>query len=174
MLNHSPGSERDHSIEEFTDCLVRLFNKAAAIEREPVDTGDGVLLFTSEIHLIDMAGRFPEESMTALAARLGITKGAVSQTAKKLEQKGYLVRAGADGDNKTVFLRLTETGWRAYHWHRTYHDAVNARLGEVFIRLPPGERARLLALLSRMEEVFDACPATRQEITTAARRLEIV
>lgn len=151
-------------MEEFMDCLVRLFNKAAAIEREPVDTGDGVLLYTSEVHLIDMAGRNPQESMSGLAARMGITKGAVSQTAKKLEEKGYLVRSNAKGDNKTVFLRLTEAGRRAFDWHRAYHDAVNARIGEVFMQMPEKEREQLLSVMARMEEVFDACPATRRKI----------
>jgi DNA-binding MarR family transcriptional regulator len=32
-----------------------------------------------------MAGRYPEEGISQIAARLDITKGAVSQTAKKLE-----------------------------------------------------------------------------------------
>lgn len=154
------------------DMLARLFSKAGAIEREPVDTGDGVHLYTSEIHLIDMAARYPQEGMSSLALRLGVTKGAVSQTAKKLGEKGYLERVNEEGDNKTVFLRLTGAGQRAYAWHRQYHDAVNSRIAGEFSRFTPDERENILAVLSRLEEVFDSCPETRRMVTERLRALK--
>lgn len=147
------------------DILTRLFNKAAIIEREPVDTGDGILLFTSEIHLIDMAGRFPDESLTALATRLGITKGAVSQTAKKLEEKGYLERINLKGNNKTVFIRLTDAGIRAFSWHRAYHAGVNDRIAHEIASLEGKDRKNLIKILLQLERIFDDCPETRRRIT---------
>src|SRR5512147_1615769 len=98
-MQENPGTGEDGNAEDFCDLMMRLFAKAERIECEPVDTGDGVLLHTSEVHLIDLAGRFPDEGISSLAARLGITKGAVSQTVRRLEEKGYVERAGRDGDN---------------------------------------------------------------------------
>ena len=146
------------------DTFTRLFNKAAQIEREPVDTGDGILLYTSEVHLLDMAGRFPGESMSALASRLGITKGAVSQTARKLEEKGFLERVNAEGDNKTVFLRLTGPGFRAFRWHQAYHAEVNRKMGKEFSKMDREEQEKIIAVLVRLEQVFDACPGIRSTI----------
>ena len=165
MLNHAGDENHDAALDAFMDTLTRLFNKAAQIEREPVDTGDGILLYTSEVHLIDMAGRFPDESMSALASRLGITKGAVSQTARKLEDKGYLERVNGEGDNKTVFLRLTGPGLRAFNWHRAYHAEVNRRIGEEFSRMDRMEQESVVAVLVRLEQVFDTCPETRRTIS---------
>ena len=172
MLNNSPRPGGSAPADRFMDQLTRLLNKAAAIEREPVDTGDGVLLYTSEIHLLDMAARYPGEGMSSLAARLGITKGAVSQTAKKLGEKGYLERFSEAGDSKTVFLRLTKAGQRAYAWHREYHAAVNRRIAGEFSRLSPDEREQVLAVLFRLEEVFDSCPETRRMVTSALGELK--
>lgn len=145
---------------EILDRLTRILNKAAAIERRPVDIGHGVLLYPSEVHLIDAAGRYPEEGVSDLAARLGITKGAVSQTAKKLEEKGYLERVRREGDGKAVLLRLTERGDEAFAWHRAYHAAVNRGIAEEMGR---DDADRLMALLARMEKLLDECPAVQAE-----------
>jgi hypothetical protein len=66
MLNKSDIPDIDPATAEFAETLTRRFNKASCIEREPVDVGHGVLLYTSEIHLIDMAGRYPGESMSKI------------------------------------------------------------------------------------------------------------
>ena len=165
MVNDFPDTGCDTTPEEFTDLMTRLFNKAALIEREPVDTGDGVLLHTSEIHLIDMAGRFPESSMTALALRLGITKGALSQTVKKLEEKGYVERIRPDGNNKTMHIRLTGTGMRAFGWHRAYHAVVNRRIALQVAGLGRNEMDAIRTMLRGLEKIFDDCPETRRRIT---------
>ncbi|HEX3002014.1 MAG TPA: transcriptional regulator [Methanoregula sp.] len=165
MLNDSIPVNNDIPAEEIMDTFTRLFNKAAAIEREPVDTGDGILLYTSEVHLIDMAGRFPEEGLSSLAIRLGITKGAISQAAKKLEEKGYLERVNRQGNNKTIILRLTHAGRRAYVWHRAYHAVVNERIAREIGGLNPDARMNFHRLLRQLEMVFDDCPETRRRIT---------
>ncbi len=158
--------------EEFMDMFTRLFNKAAIIEQQPVDTGDGILLYTSEIHLIDLAGRFPEESMSALASRLGITKGAVSQTVKKLEAKGYLERIFKKGNKKNVFIRLTGPGKNAFDWHRAYHAVVNERISREIFRGGREDSEYLWNILCRLEEIFDACPEIRHRITQEIRQQE--
>jgi DNA-binding MarR family transcriptional regulator len=159
---------------EFLDHITRILNKAAAIEREPVDIGHGVLLYPSEVHLIDVAGRYPDEGVSDLASRLGITKGAVSQAAKKLEEKGYLERARREGDGKTVLLRLTERGREAFAWHRAYHAVVNRRIAMEVARLDRADVEHLVAILARMEEILDECPAVQAEVIRQFRMADIV
>lgn len=165
MLNNPARGKSAAPAEEIMDTFTRLLNKAAAIEREPVDTGDGVRLYTSEVHLIDMAGRFPEESMSSLAGRLGITKGALSQTAKKLEEKGYLERANREGNQKTTHLRLTPSGRRAYDWHRAYHAIVNGRIAQEISGIGDHDRENLGRLLLSLEKIFDDCGENRRAVT---------
>jgi len=165
MLNKDSRTASAAAADEIMDTLARLFSKAAAIEHEPVDTGDGILLYTSEVHLIDVAGRFPEESMSSLAVRLGVTKGAISQTAKKLEKKGYLKRVNREGNNKTLFIQLTESGDKAYDWHRAYHTLVNESIAQEIITMGGRERETIQRTLLLIERVFDNCPETRRRIT---------
>jgi DNA-binding MarR family transcriptional regulator len=165
MLNDSTGESNGTDADICSDLLMRLFNKAAMIEREPVDTGDGVLLYTSEVHLIDMAGRFPEERLSTLASRLGITKGAISQTVKKLEEKGYLERTKTEGNNKTVLIRLTDAGLRVFYWHRAYHAVVNDRILQEMSDFSRKDRDNFQKILIQIEKIFDDCPETRRRIT---------
>ena len=165
MLNNSDISGVDPATAEFMETMTRLFNKASCIELEPVDVGHGVLLYTSEIHLIDMAGRFPDESMSKIALRLGITKGAVSQTIKKLEKKGYLERINAEEDYRSVRIKLTIRGMQAFEWHKAYHKKVNGRITKEISRIDKKEQKNLQKILLCLEMIFDDCPKIRTQVS---------
>ena len=164
MVNKNE-KDQEQLADEIIDDLVRIMNKAAAIEKEPVDIGHGVLLHPSEVHLIDIAGRYPDEGISRLASRLGITKGAVSQTAKRLEEKGYLERTMREGDRKTVILKLTERGGEAFAWHRTYHGITNRQIAGQLMEMNPRDIRNIRSLFLALETMFDNCPAVRAEVT---------
>ncbi len=165
MLNHYPPHDAGPDSKEIIDLFIRILNKAAAIEKEPVDIGHGTRLHASEVHLLEFCSRYPGESMTCLAGRLGITKGAVSQTAFRLEKKGCLVRTRQDGDKKTVFLYLTRKGAGAVEWHSNYHETVNRDLEEMLSSLESQDRAHIREVLRRIEAIFSRCTEAREEIS---------
>lgn len=70
MVN-KPENDSEQFAHEIVDSLVRIMNKAATIEQQPLDIGHGVLLYASEVHLIDVAGRYPDEGVSQIASRLG-------------------------------------------------------------------------------------------------------
>jgi DNA-binding MarR family transcriptional regulator len=158
-------SDSEEAATEIMDLIVRLLNKAAAIERQPVDIGHGILLHPSEVHLIDAIGRYPNKSVSGVASRLGITKGAVSQTAKRLEAKGYLERTNREGDKKTVILHLTDMGQEALAWHRLYHETVNRRMAEAIAGFGPEDAGNLRRVLTELEGMLDSCPGVRKTVT---------
>jgi hypothetical protein len=61
------------SFDEVVDSLVRIMNKAAAIEHQPLDIGHVVLLHASEMHFLDVAGSCQYEGFSQIASRLGIS-----------------------------------------------------------------------------------------------------
>jgi DNA-binding MarR family transcriptional regulator len=165
MLNNTPLPDASTESTEILDLFIRILNKAAAIEKEPVDIGDGILLHASEVHLVEFCARYPDENMTRLAKRLGITKGAVSQTAFRLEKKGYIRRVRQEGDKKTVCLHLTLKGEEACEWHTIYHAKVNEELEGMLSSLEPADRARIRETLHRIDHIFSRCAETREEIS---------
>ncbi len=72
----------------------RAMEMAAELEKKPRDFGTGEKLYSAEIHMIEAIGESENEnqkvSVTDIADYFGITKGAVSQTLKKLESKEFV------------------------------------------------------------------------------------
>ena len=71
--------------------LAEKINKAITVlnaeKKTPRDYGIGFSLYHSEIRLLDTIAVHAGENSSALAARLGITKGAITQVVKKLTEK---------------------------------------------------------------------------------------
>lgn len=99
-----------------------LMFKFTAIQKKLVFVVDGVEFRANDIHLIDTIGRHPQANVTELARYLGITKGAVSQKLKSLEDKGFILRRKDPSNAKEVLVELTEFGVYAYEKHEEYHD----------------------------------------------------
>lgn len=83
--------------------------------------GTGVLMHTREIHTVRAIGQYSGINVTKLAEHTGVTKGAVSQTLKKLIRKGLVRRTRAPGNAKEVVLELTDLGWIGFHNHEKFH-----------------------------------------------------
>jgi DNA-binding MarR family transcriptional regulator len=110
--------DRKKTSEEIIELFIRLANKYKALEKIPLDFGVGADLYHSEMHLIDQIGDHPEMNITELAKLVGVTKGAISQTVKKLENKGVVTRYKGSENEKEVFLKLTDIGRSVYLKHK--------------------------------------------------------
>ena len=66
--------------------------------------------------------------MGELAVRLGVTKGAVSQVVKRLEQKGCVCRKAHPEDSRAIIVSLTEAGCIACRIHEQQNEAFYAKL----------------------------------------------
>ena len=75
----------------------------------------------SEIHTVDAIGNNDGINVTTLAARLGVTKGAVSQMVAKLKKRGLVNKLKSVDNERDVILTLTAKGRRAYEAHKRYH-----------------------------------------------------
>lgn len=109
---------REKACEEIEELFIRLVNKYKALEKIPVDYGVGKDLYHSERHLVEQIGDYPEKNITELAQFQGVTKGAISQTVKKLEDKGLVTRYKGARNEKEVFLELSELGKAIYKKHK--------------------------------------------------------
>ena len=83
--------------------------------------GTGISMYRREIHTIQAIGKKPGINITALAEYMGVTKGAVSQTIKKLIRKGLVRKTYAPSNAKEVVLELTDLGWVGFHNHEKFH-----------------------------------------------------
>lgn len=153
----------DQLVIDLLDHLSRIVALGAAIEREPVEI-DGCRLSASELHLVDSASRYSGMGLSGHAARLGVTRGAVTQMVRRLEEKGCLVRVSDPGDRRGARLALTGTGRRAAAWHVALHDRIEDEVRGVLVGMGNDERERLLAFFSLVETMLARSTVERNEM----------
>ena len=108
--------------------ILRKFDRVVTVMESmhspSLSFGTGVPMFRREIHTIQAIGKNPGINITALAEYMAVTKGAVSQTIKKLTNKGLVRKTYAPGNAKEVVLELTDLGWVGFRNHEKFHMAA--------------------------------------------------
>ena len=74
-------------LQTLIDLFLKILHLYSVIGRKPKDYGTGDLLYIAEIHTITMVGNNHQINMTQLAEIMGVTRGAISQTIRKLVKR---------------------------------------------------------------------------------------
>ena len=110
----------------FRDRFVRLVKLYAELENKPRSFGTEELLTGTEIHLIETIGEKQESlSVTDLAGIMGVTKGAVSQNLKRLEQKSLTYKEEDPQNASRSIVKLTSKGKAAFYSHMHWHEVLD-------------------------------------------------
>jgi DNA-binding MarR family transcriptional regulator len=138
--------------------LVKIYDIADILSRErsqPRDYGIGHALYHSEVHLIMAIKEHPDANASELADALGITNGAITQVADKLERKGFIERYRLPDNRKDLYFRLTESGERAYSGHNAHHEKMNAKVVEYLRSLSESDYRIVSDFVRVLSEDFD-------------------
>lgn len=81
-----------------------------------------------EAHFIVAVGPGEGITMSEIAEKLFVTLGAVSQTAGRLEKKGYILRKRDPGNHRQIVAMLTPKGEAFYQQHLQYDRVQFASL----------------------------------------------
>ena len=136
------------------DLFLKILHLYSVIGRKPKDYGTGDLLYFTEIHTITMVGKNKEINMTQLAEMMGVTKGAISQTIRKLVHKNLILKSNST-NKKEFSLMLSEKGNIVYQGQETFQGEIFTFAGSLYEQASPEDRdlvKRLfLAITSNME-----------------------
>ena len=106
----------------------------------------------SELHCIHCIGSLDAPNVTAIAAEMRMTRGAISKIIRKLQDK-EVVRSYQLPDNRQkIFYSLTETGMAVFEAHKKRHanwESVELRF---FDSLTQEELQGAVALMRRFNE----------------------
>lgn len=133
---------------------VRAFHLEESVAR---DYGAGVPLYHAEVSLLDVIARRPEQSASALAEALGITRGALTQTAKKLVEKGLIEPYSPPRNRKVKYHRLTPLGDVVRQGHAAYHAQANARMKAYLGSKTPEDKRMLHEFLQTLQSCMPLC-----------------
>jgi DNA-binding MarR family transcriptional regulator len=151
MLPRDPAKR-----EKISYTLLRVVYKIIELDKKIRRYGTEAELYESEIHMIKSVKERSGEHVSSLAQAMGVTKGAVSQTLKKLERKG-MIEKERDATNRTRLVpRLTRAGETAYAHHEQLHREFDTLVNALLENEPEENRTFLKGFLHSLEERLDA------------------
>ncbi|MGT2907833.1 MarR family winged helix-turn-helix transcriptional regulator [Streptococcus dentiloxodontae] len=110
----------------------------------------------AEVQTIVLIARQPQLTLADIARERGISRSAVTQLIKRLEQKGCIRKVPID--DKRFNLELTRQGQAIYQEHQKQHDYINEQLQIIFEQYPEKFLTNLSELMEAVETLWDSLP----------------
>jgi len=121
----------ENELQSLIDQFLKILHLYSVIGRKPKDYGTGDFLFFTEIHTISMVGKNKEINMTKLADLMGVTRGAISQTIRKLVGKELIVKSNTT-NRKEINLMLSEKGLVVYKGQESFQKELFTFAGTLY------------------------------------------
>ncbi|OPJ60198.1 MarR family winged helix-turn-helix transcriptional regulator [Clostridium oryzae] len=117
--------DKNFQIDNLPRKLLDVINRFNEIDSKARNFGTDETLHLSEIHLIEFIGDNEKLSVSEIARKKSVTKGAISKTLIRLEDKKLIVKALNPENKSQTIVSLTKKGWIAYSEHKKYHENIN-------------------------------------------------
>lgn len=141
--------------EQIFNILHRIIHKSSILMAQPRPFGTDDLLYSSEIHMIDVIGRQPGICVTEIANKLDITKGAVPKIIRKLLHKDMIYRYQVLENKKMVLFNLTDKGEIAFQAHAAFHEELDQNIIQKFDVMPEKECQQFKDIMHDIESYID-------------------
>jgi DNA-binding MarR family transcriptional regulator len=138
-------------LQTLIDLFLKILHLYSIIGRKPKDYGTGDLLFFTEIHTITMVGKNKEINMTQLADMMGVTKGAISQTIRKLVIKKFITKSNTN-NKKEINLKLSDKGQIVYKGQESFQKELFTFAGTLYEKARPEDRELVKRLFLAISE----------------------
>jgi DNA-binding MarR family transcriptional regulator len=145
----------ENELQSLIDQFLNILNLYSVISRKPNDYGTGDLLYFTEVHTISTVGKNKALNMTQLADIMGVTKGAISQTIRKLVVKNLIIKSNPR-NMKEINLRLSDKGMTVYRGLQSFHQEIFAFAGTLYDKARPEDvdlvRNLFMAISENMQQ----------------------
>ncbi len=141
----------NNELQNLIDLFLKILHLYSVIERKPKDYGTGDLLYFTEIHTITVVAKNREINITQLAEIMGVTKGAISQTIRKLVNKNLIVKTNIT-NRKEVNLKLSEKGRIVLKGQESFQNEIFTFAGMLYEKARPEDRDTVRRLFHAIAE----------------------
>ena len=139
----------------FFEDTYRLINKYNQKSKVAKTYGTEDMLYSAEVHMIEIIGSHKAITTTKLAEVLGITKGAVSQVTRKLLEKNLITKMPSKKKVNEVFISLTDKGKVVYAYHRNMHEEMISKIDLILSDLPKESKTAINKIMQAIEDSLD-------------------
>jgi DNA-binding MarR family transcriptional regulator len=130
----------------------RVLNRSMVLEKRIMVQHEGLRLYPSEIHLLQVIREGGDPSAGEMAKRLGISNGAVSQTLKRLEKKGVIYKTKDPALKNKLTVTLTEKGEAALRRFEASREEAMKAFSNYLAGLSAREGRTIEGFLDRLEQ----------------------
>lgn len=146
---------KEQRIERIAEQLAALTEKISKNAKKSSKYGTDTELYRIEIHLIQVIGNNPGMHLIDIANIFNLTKGAISQTLKRLEKKGMIYKQVYESNRTKILIYLTEKGKIAHKTHIDGHREKDKALYEFFEKLSDNQVDIITKFLDLMKEMTE-------------------
>ncbi len=123
---------------DFVESIIFLCNRSATRFNKPQYYNTSFRLTAIQIQIIEYTLEDNGEKMSAIATRLGITRGAFSNNVTKLVEMGLLEKEHRGNNKKDLFITVTDRGREEYaHYAQFIYDKALRHVFALADELPP-------------------------------------
>ncbi|MBF9017527.1 MULTISPECIES: MarR family winged helix-turn-helix transcriptional regulator [unclassified Oceanispirochaeta] len=133
----------------------QVLQKKNDLDRRACKIGHEYTLQSSEMTLLQCLGSNPGKSVTALAGVLQITKGAVSQTLKRLDSKELLQRDEDPANASRALLSLSLRGRFVLQKYQDRQRVVESSFNRYLSRLSSRDARTINEFLQQYDSILD-------------------
>jgi DNA-binding MarR family transcriptional regulator len=126
-------------LQNLIDLFLKILHLYSVITRKPKDYGTGDLIYFTELHTISVVAVNHEINMTKLAEIMGVTKGAISQTIRKLVSKNLIQKSNIN-NKKEVNLKLSEKGIIVFNAQESFQKEIFTFARNLYEKARPEDR----------------------------------
>lgn len=135
--------------------LIKYGNVYARLYTKQVDFGTPVTFSASQVQTLEYILECPDQKMSEIARRLGITRSAFTKNVNKLMEKGLLEKHRCEGNNKDIYIRVSEKGLTIY---KQYSNNMSKLWFEEMFRMLDQIPARYLKIFEdTLDKFSDLC-----------------
>ena len=140
--------------EILNDLLVAVYHNILRVEEEYLQKGIGRGLTIREMHMIEYIGKAGRNGRTLseTADYQKVARPSVTVAARKLEEKGFLMKSNCEHDGRVVRVTLTREGRKVYMHHMRFHALMIRELEE---GLSEEEKRVLLRAIDKIDRYFE-------------------
>lgn len=144
----------DTNSEALATQMLWIIKRLTFLEKSSFFLHGDIKLYPSEIHLMLLIGDEQASNVTEMANKLGVTKGAISQTLSRLERKGVVKKTRDPYNKNELTATFTGLGQEAIERHRELRLAFRNRYVSYFSTLSESERDVIGRFLSQVETIL--------------------
>jgi DNA-binding MarR family transcriptional regulator len=134
--------------------ILRFSNKLIFLEKKSIIEHGDLKLYPSEIHLMNIIDTEKDMNASEMANKLGVTKGAVSQTLSRLDEKGIISKTKDTLNKNRLEVRFTSLGKEIFKKHLKIRASIQEKFAEYLDTLSDKERNIISNFLTNMDGFF--------------------